>query len=71
MPQHHLASMEHLKGLTLADPYFNQTRKVDLILDADIVDQVLMPEGHISLDDGIGLGCYGEIYFNMFSLFYF
>ena len=39
-----LTEMPHLKGLKLADPLFHQPRRIDLILDADIVDEVMLPK---------------------------
>ena len=47
LPRHDLTAvkqMPHLQNLSLADPCFHQTRKVDLILDSDIFDEVLLPE---------------------------
>ena len=47
LPEHHLPSIEkmpHLKDLLLADPLFQVPRRVDLILDVDIMEQVLLPE---------------------------
>ena len=46
LPRHDLTEvkqMPHLQGLTLADPVFHQPRRVDLILDSDIFDEVLLP----------------------------
>ena len=47
LPRHDLASLQempHLQNLPMADPYFYQTRKVDLILEADVFDEVLLPK---------------------------
>ena len=47
LPRHDLASLKelpHLQNLTMADPHFYQTRKVDLILDTDVFDEVLLPK---------------------------
>ena len=47
LPEHHLPSIEkmpHLKDLLLADPQFQVPRRVDLILDVDVMEQVLLPE---------------------------
>ena len=47
LPAHDLTAlteMPHLKGLKLADPLFHQPRRIDLILDADIVDEVMLPK---------------------------
>ena len=47
LPLHDLTAVKklpHLQGLALADPYFHQPRRVDLILDSDIFDEVLMPK---------------------------
>ena len=44
LPVHDLSAikqMPHLQGLTLADPLFHQPRN---ILDADVVDEVMLPE---------------------------
>ena len=46
LPRHNLNMLKelpHLKDIFLADPKFYQSRKVDLILDADIFDEVLLP----------------------------
>ena len=46
LPRHDLTSvkqMPHLQNLQLADPFFHQPRRVDLILDSDIFDEVLLP----------------------------
>ena len=50
LPRHDLTAVKnlpHLQGLALADPYFHQPRRVDLILDSDIFDEILMPRGHL------------------------
>ena len=47
LPRHNLAAlkeMPHLKDLPLADPLFYEPRRVDLILDADVFDEVLLPK---------------------------
>ena len=47
LPRHNLAAlkeMPHLKDLPLADPLFYESRRVDLILDADVFDEVLLPK---------------------------
>ena len=47
LPEHPLPpldQMPHLKDLTLADPQFQTPRRVDLILDVDVMDQVMLPE---------------------------
>ena len=47
LPEHPLPSLEempHLKGLSLADQHFQKPRRVDLILDVDVMDEVLLPE---------------------------
>ena len=60
--------MPHLNGLMLADPNFNEPRKVDMILDVGVFSQILLPgkmqgiQGHPSawetqLGWGI-MGCY-------------
>ena len=36
--------MPHLQNLSLADRFFHEPRKVDLILDTDIFDEILLPE---------------------------
>ena len=46
LPRHDLASlkeMPHLQNLPMADPLFYQSRRVDLILDTDVFDEVLLP----------------------------
>ena len=47
LPRHDLASLQempHLQNIPMADPHFYQTRKVDLILEADVFDEVLLPK---------------------------
>ena len=47
LPAHDLSAvkeMPHLQGLALADPLFHQPRRIDLILDSDIVDEVMLPK---------------------------
>ena len=47
LPKEHLQSikdMPHLKDLELADPYFYEPRRVDIILDVDFTDSVTLPE---------------------------
>ena len=47
LPEHPLPpldQMPHLKDLLLADPQFQTPRRVDLILDVDVMDQVMLPE---------------------------
>ena len=47
LPEHPLPSLEnmpHLKGLPLADPHFQTPRRVDLILDVAVMDDVMLPE---------------------------
>ena len=48
LPSHHLQAVRnlpHLKDLTpLADPEFHIPKRVDLILDVDILDEVMLPE---------------------------
>ena len=47
LPEHPLPSMDqmpYLRGLALADPQFHIPRRVDLILDVDVMDQVMKPE---------------------------
>ena len=47
LPRHDLSAvkrMPHLQGLSLADPQFHQPRRVDLILDSDIFDEILLPK---------------------------
>ena len=36
--------MSHIKDLKLADPYFHEPRRVDLILDVDVFNDILLPE---------------------------
>ena len=46
LPRHDLTAvkkMPHLQGLALADPHFHQPRRVDLILDSDVFDEILLP----------------------------
>ena len=46
LPRHDLSAvkrMPHLQDLSLADPWFHQPRRVDLILDSDVFDQILLP----------------------------
>ena len=60
--------MPHLKGLLLADPKYNEPRRVDMILDVGVFSQILLPgkiqgiQGHPSawetqLGWGV-MGCY-------------
>ena len=47
LPKEHLQfikDMPHLKDLSLADPYFHEPRRVDIILDVDFTDSVTLPE---------------------------
>ena len=48
LPSHHLQAVKdlpHLKDLTpLADPQFHIPKKVDLLLDVDVLDEVMLPE---------------------------
>ena len=47
LPKEHLQfikDMPHLKDLSLADPYFHEPRRVDIILDVDVTDSVTLPE---------------------------
>ena len=47
LPRHELKvvkEMPHLQNLSLADPSFYQPRRVDMILDSDIFDEVLLPK---------------------------
>lgn len=37
-------SWDHLKGLTLADPMFNKVGSIDLLLGADAIGEILLPE---------------------------
>lgn len=41
---HAVKLMPHIKDLKLADPYFCESRRVDLILDVDALDGILLPE---------------------------
>ena len=46
LPRHDLTAVKnlpHQQGLALADPYFHQPRRVDLILDSDVFDEILLP----------------------------
>ena len=46
LPKHDLSAvkkMPHLQDLQLADPWFHKPKRVDLILDSDVFDQVLLP----------------------------
>ncbi|XP_036346101.1 uncharacterized protein LOC118755369, partial [Rhagoletis pomonella] len=43
--------LSHLQGLTLADPLYYQPKKIDLILGADMVAQILLPEMRIGAFD--------------------
>ena len=46
LPRHDLAALQklpHLQDLTLAVPQFYQTKRVDMILDSDVFDEVLLP----------------------------
>ena len=46
LPRHDFTAvkkMPHLQGLALADPHFHQPRRVDLILDSDVFDEILLP----------------------------
>ena len=45
--KHHFQSvreMSHLKDLSLADPFFHEPRRVNLILDVDFMDSIMLPE---------------------------
>ena len=47
LPRHDLSAvkrMPHLQGLSLADTHFHQPRRVDLILDSDVFDEILLPK---------------------------
>ena len=47
LPKHHLQSVRdlpHIKDLSLADPFFHEPRRVDLILDVDFMDSIMLPE---------------------------
>ena len=47
LPRHdlkELQGMPHLQNLSLANPRFYQPRRVDMILDSDIFDEVLLPK---------------------------
>ena len=48
LPSHHLQEVKdlpHLKDLTpLADPLFHVPKRVDLLLDVDVLDDVMLPE---------------------------
>ena len=47
LPRHNLQAvkeMPHIKDLSLADPFFHEPRRVDLILDVDFMDSILLPE---------------------------
>ena len=39
-----LKELPHLQNLPLADPHFPEPRRVDLILDTDVMDEVLLPK---------------------------
>ena len=46
LPKHDLSAvkkMPHLQDLQLADPWFHKPKRVDLILDSDVFDQILLP----------------------------
>lgn len=45
LPQH----WSHIKGIRLADPHFNRSKRIDLILGADLLAQILLPETRIGL----------------------
>ena len=41
---HAVRQMPHIRDLELADPYFHEPRRVDLILDVDFLDSILLPD---------------------------